>query len=51
MDNIKEYINKGGKILMLTSQNILDVKTPNFNEILAQLNSVNKGVGNGQARK
>lgn len=35
-DKIIEYINNGGKILMLTSQNILDVDTPNFNQVLAQ---------------
>lgn len=34
-DKILEYIQRGGKIMMLTSQNILDVDTPNFNEILA----------------
>ena len=33
-DKILEYINNGGKILMLTSQNIIDVDTPNFDKIL-----------------
>lgn len=35
-DKILEYINKGGKLLILTSQNILDVDTPNFDKILEQ---------------
>lgn len=35
-DKILEYINKGGKILMLTSQNKLEVETPNFDKILDQ---------------
>ena len=35
-DKILEYINNGGKILMLTSQNMLDIETPNFNKILEQ---------------
>lgn len=35
-DQILEYINRGGKIMMLTSQNVLDVETPNFDAILAQ---------------
>ena len=35
-DKIIEYINRGGKILMLTSQNIMEVNTPNFNQVLAQ---------------
>lgn len=35
-DKILEYINNGGKILMLTSQNMLNVETPNFNKILEQ---------------
>ena len=35
-DKILEYINKGGKLLMLTSQNTLEVDTPNFDQILAQ---------------
>lgn len=35
-DKILEYIQRGGKIMMLTSQNILEVDTPNFDEILAQ---------------
>ena len=35
-DKILEYINKGGKILILSSQNILEVDTPNFDQVLAQ---------------
>ena len=35
-DKILEYINNGGKIMMLTSQNTLNVDTPNFDQILAQ---------------
>ena len=35
-DKILEYINNGGKLLILTSQNILEVDTPNFDQILAQ---------------
>lgn len=35
-DKILEYINNGGKILMLTSQNIIEVDTPNFDQVLAQ---------------
>lgn len=35
-DKIIEYINRGGEILILSSQNMLNVKTPNFNEVLAQ---------------
>jgi len=35
-DKILEYINNGGKILMLSSQNILEVDTPNLDYILAQ---------------
>lgn len=35
-DKILEYVQNGGKIMMLTSQNILQIDTPNFNEILAQ---------------
>lgn len=34
-DKILEYMNNGGKILMLTSQNTLAVDTPNFDQILA----------------
>jgi len=34
-DKILEYMNNGGKILMLTSQNTLEVDTPNFDQILA----------------
>lgn len=35
-DKILEYINKGGKLLILTSQGVLDVDTPNFDQILSQ---------------
>lgn len=35
-DKILEYINNGGKLLFLTSQNILTVETPNLNQVLAQ---------------
>jgi len=35
-DKILEYINNGGKILMLTSQGIFDIDTPNLDQILAQ---------------
>lgn len=35
-DKILEYINNGGNLLMLTSQNILDVDTPNFDQVLGQ---------------
>ena len=35
-DEILKYINNGGKILMLTSQSVLNVDTPNFNQVLAQ---------------
>ena len=35
-DKILEYIQRGGKILFLISQNILEVDTPNLNSILDQ---------------
>ena len=35
-DKILEYINNGGKLLILSSQNIIKVETPNFDQILAQ---------------
>ena len=35
-DKILEYINNGGKILMLTSQNIINIETPNLDQVLAQ---------------
>ena len=35
-DKILEYINNGGKLLLLTSQNTIEVDTPNFDQILAQ---------------
>ena len=43
-DKILEYIKNGGKIMMLTSQNILNVETPNLNTILAEYGiSINFG--------
>lgn len=35
-DKILEYIQNGGNIMMLTSQNILNLNTPNFNAILSE---------------
>ena len=35
-DKIIEYIKNGGKLMILTSQNIIQIETPNFNEVLAQ---------------
>ena len=35
-DEILEYINNGGKIMMLTSQTALDLDTPNLDQVLAQ---------------
>lgn len=35
-DKILEYINNGGKIMMLTSQTALDLDTPNLDQVLAQ---------------
>lgn len=35
-DKILDYINNGGKILMLTSQNMLEDDTPNLDKILEQ---------------
>jgi len=43
-DKILEYINNGGKILMLTSQGLLNIDTPNFDQVLAQY-GVNIGYG------
>ena len=44
-DKILEYINKGGNLLVLSSQNILEVETPNFDKILAQYGaSIDYGV-------
>jgi len=34
-DKILEYINNGGRMLILTSQNTLGIDTPNFDQILA----------------
>ena len=43
-DKILEYIKSGGKIMMLTSQNVLDVETPNLNLVLAEYGiSINFG--------
>lgn len=35
-DKIIEYINNGGKIMMVTSQNMIEDETPNFDEVLSQ---------------
>ena len=35
-DKVLEYINRGGRIMMMTSQNLLNIETPNFNQILEQ---------------
>lgn len=35
-DKIIEYINNGGKLLILSSQGVLEVDTPNFDQVLAQ---------------
>ncbi|MCI8273797.1 MAG: GldG family protein [Clostridia bacterium] len=35
-DKISEYIQNGGKIMMLTSQNVLEIDTPNLDSILSQ---------------
>ena len=35
-DKIIEYIQNGGNIMMLTSQNIVEDDTPNFDQVLAQ---------------
>lgn len=35
-DKILEYIQRGGKLMLLTSQNILETDTPNFDTILSQ---------------
>ena len=44
-DKIIEYINNGGKLLILSSQNTLEVDTPNFDQILAQYGvAINYGV-------
>ena len=43
-DKILEYIKNGGKIMMMTSQNILNIETPNLNAILAEYGiSINFG--------
>lgn len=44
-DKILDYINNGGKLLILSSQNIVDVDTPNFDQILGQYGvAINYGV-------
>lgn len=44
-DKILEYINNGGKLLFLSSQNLLTVETPNLNQILAQYGvSIENGI-------
>lgn len=44
-DKILEYINKGGNLLILSSQNTVQTDTPNFNKILEQYGvSINYGV-------
>lgn len=44
-DKILEYINKGGKLLILSSQNTIQTDTPNFDKILEQYGvSINYGV-------
>lgn len=44
-DKITEYINKGGKILLLADANILGIETPNFNQILDLYGfSISKGI-------
>ncbi len=35
-DKILEYIQRGGKMMMLSSQNVIDKDTPNFDKILEQ---------------
>jgi len=35
-DKILDYIKRGGNILMLSSQNIIEVDTPNFDKVLEQ---------------
>ena len=43
-DRILEYVKNGGKIMMLTSQNVLNIETPNLNTILAEYGiSINLG--------
>lgn len=44
-DKIIEYIKKGGKIIVLTSQNMIDTETPNFDNVLAEYGvSIEKGI-------
>lgn len=44
-DKILEYINNGGKLLILSSQGTIKTDTPNFNQILAQYGlSINYGI-------
>ena len=35
-DKILDYINNGGKMMIITSQNMLEVETPNLNQVLEQ---------------
>ena len=35
-DQILQYIQNGGQLMLLTSQNLLDIETPNFDTILEQ---------------
>lgn len=44
-DKILEYINNGGELLILSSQNTIKTETPNYDQILAQYGiSINYGV-------
>lgn len=44
-DKIFEYIEKGGKILALTSQNIIDAETPNLNSVYEKYGiTIEKGI-------
>ena len=44
-DKILEYINNGGKILALTSQNFMTVDTPNLNKVFEQYGiSIERGI-------
>ena len=44
-DKILEYANNGGKLLFLSSQNLLTVETPNLNQVLAQYGvSIERGI-------
>lgn len=44
-DKILEYINNGGKLLFLSSQNLLKVETPNLNQVLEKYGvSIENGI-------